>query len=150
MVSHSSSTGSSAASESQRVLPTSATLAKEFSNTPRIAPWNCYLPPSQVHALYVGHAPPSQYDHTHKITNDWFIYSEGPDLLGKLKVHFHRSWTGTKIAELFVVMDTRGEGAGKIVGVKWDAGGGRMAEWDAKEFVERIVRDVMGVELENE
>jgi hypothetical protein len=98
----------------------------------------------------VGHAPPSQYDHTHSITNDWFIYSEGPDLLGKLKVHFHRSWTGTKIAELFVVMDTRGEGAGKVVGVKWDVGGGRTTEWDAKELVERIVSGVMGVEMESE
>ena len=45
----------------------------------------------------------------------WYIYSEGPDQTGKLKVHFHRSWTGLKVAELFVVMDTKGEGAGKIV-----------------------------------
>lgn len=70
-------------------------------------------------------------------------------MLGKLKVHIHRSWTGTKVAELFVVMDTRGEGAGKVVGVKWDAGGGRMAEWDAKELVRRIVNGLMDIELDS-
>jgi hypothetical protein len=61
----------------------------------------------------MGHLPTSTSD-------KWFIYSEGPDTSGKLKVHFHRSWTGMKIATVFVVVDWKGEGAGTIVGIKWN------------------------------
>ena len=70
--------------------------------------------------------------------------------MGKLKVHFHRSWTGVKMAELFVVMDVKGEGAGKVVGVKWDAGvgSGRMGEGEAKFMVGRTVREILGVEVD--
>jgi hypothetical protein len=110
-----------------------------------VAPWDIYLPPAQVHALYMGYAP-------REMSDKWFIYSEGPDAMGKLKVHFHRSWTGQKIAEVFVVMDVKGEGAGKILGVKWNAGGdvgsGRMTGDEAKYLVRTTVRWVLGVELE--
>tara|TARA_R110002003_G_scaffold140_2_gene12766 strand:- start:14011 stop:14814 length:804 start_codon:yes stop_codon:yes gene_type:complete len=110
-----------------------------------VAPWDIYLLPAQVHALYMGYAP-------REMSDKWFIYSEGPDAMGKLKVHFHRSWTGQKIAEVFVVMDVKGEGAGKILGVKWNAGGdvgsGRMTADEAKYLVRTTVRWVLGVELE--
>lgn len=80
----------------------------------------------------------------------WFIYSEGPDQTGKLKVHFHRSWTGMKIAELFVVMDVKGEGAGKIVGIKWNASAetNRMNEEEAKYMIRTSCRWTLGVDLE--
>lgn len=68
----------------------------------------------------------------------WFIYSEGPDPAGKLKVHFHRSWTGMKVAELFVVMDIKGEGAGKIVGIKWN--GGEETNWMSEEEAKYMIR----------
>jgi hypothetical protein len=97
--------------------------------------------------LYLGYLP-------YEMSDKWFIYSEGPDALGKLKVHFHRSWTGTKIAELFVVMDVKGGGAGKIVGIKWDGGedlgSGRMSGGEAKYLVRTTVQWVLGVELEDE
>jgi hypothetical protein len=80
----------------------------------------------------------------------WFIYSEGPDQAGKLKVHFHRSWTGLKVAELFVVMDTKGEGAGKIVGIKWNGGQDTnwMSEEEAKYMIRMACRWQLGVHLE--
>lgn len=65
-------------------------------------------------------------------------------------MHFHRSGNGQKIAELFVVMDVKGEGAGKIVGIKWDAGWetNRMSESEAKLVVREACVDMLGVQLE--
>ena len=84
------------------------------------------------------------------MSDKWFIYSEGPDRAGKLKVHFHRSWTGTKIAELFVVMDTKGEGAGKIVGIKWNGSEAMncLSEEEAKYMIRTACRWQLGVDLE--
>lgn len=84
------------------------------------------------------------------MSEKWFIYSEGPDQTGKLKVHFHRSWTGMKIAELFVVMDVKGEGAGKILGIKWDGSAetNRMNEEEAKFMIRRTCSSTLGVDLE--
>ena len=80
----------------------------------------------------------------------WFIYSEGPDGSGKLKVHFHRSWTGMKIAELFVLIDVRGDGAGRVVGIKWDAGErtNGMCEGEAKYMIAKTCAWVLGVRFE--
>lgn len=73
--------------------------------------------------------------------------------MGKLKVHFHRRSTGTKVAEIFVVIDVKGEGAGKIVGIKWVSGegvaNGRMDGSQVKFLVQTTVRSVMGFELED-
>jgi hypothetical protein len=110
----------------------------------QVSTWDLYLPPAQVHTLYMGFLP-------REMSDKWFIYSEGPDQMGKLKVHFHRSWTGAKIAEMFVVMDVKGEGAGKVVGLKWnagDVGDARMRAEEAKYLVRTTVRWVLGVELE--
>jgi len=82
----------------------------------------------------------------------WSIYSEGPDRSGKLKVHFHRSMTGTKIAELFLVLDLEGGGAGKIVGIKWDGGErtNKMMEEEAKYMVSMTCAWVLGVRFKGE
>lgn len=116
---------------------------KAFPDNPLLVPWNVYLPPSQIHSLYLGHAPEDMDD-------KWFIYSEGPDRAGKLKVHFHRSWTGMKVAELFVVMDIKGEGAGKIVGIKWNGGEETnwMSEEEAKYMIRTTCRWQLAVDLE--
>lgn len=76
-------------------------------------PWTINLNPLQAYSLVMGSAPRETED-------QWFIHAEGPDRSGKLKVHFHRSWTGLKVAELFVLIDIKGDGAGKIVGIKWN------------------------------
>jgi hypothetical protein len=143
--SSSSSTSSKSARVQGNAIPT-----KPFPSSPqariRVTTWDVFLLPAQVHALYLGHRP-------YEISDKWFIYSEGPDTMGKLKVHFHRSLTGIKIAELFLVMDVKGEGAGKIVGIKWnggeDVGSGRMNGDEARYLVCKIVQTVFGFELED-
>ncbi|KAH8723829.1 hypothetical protein GQ44DRAFT_709690 [Phaeosphaeriaceae sp. PMI808] len=116
-------------------------------NRTSVATWDIYLPPTQVRSLYLGFLPAEMCD-------KWFIYSEGPDTMGKLKVHFHRSWTGAKVVELFVVMDVKGGGAGKVVGVKWDAGvdvgNGNMDGQEAKDIVRATVQSVLNVEFEDD
>ncbi|KAE8849055.1 hypothetical protein P3342_006684 [Pyrenophora teres f. teres] len=119
-------------------LPTIA-----FPGKPLITAWNIFLPPSQIYSLYLGYAPKDMDD-------KWYIYSEGPDQAGKLKVHFHMSGTGMKVAELFVVMDTKGEGAGKIVGIKWNGGAEMnwMSEEEAKYMIRTACRWQLSVDLE--
>ncbi|KAF2018017.1 hypothetical protein BU24DRAFT_163538 [Aaosphaeria arxii CBS 175.79] len=107
-------------------------------------PWNVFLTPDQVYNLFMGFKPEQMED-------KWFIYSQGPDRSGKLKVHFHRSWTGMKVAELFVVIDLKGEGAGKIVGIKWNATeqtNGLDGE-EAKYMIATTCAWVLGVNMEN-
>lgn len=111
----------------------------------RTVPWNVYLPPEQVYSLVMGFVPADMED-------KWFIYSEGPDNSGKIKVHFHRSWTGMKIATLFMVIDLKGEGAGTIVGIKWNGTDQTigMSEEEAKYMVSTCCSWVLGVDLEEE
>ncbi|KAK3215745.1 hypothetical protein GRF29_8g923973 [Pseudopithomyces chartarum] len=99
----------------------------------RTVPWNVFLTPSQVYTLILGFRPLEMQD-------KWFVYAEGPDHSGKCKVHFHRSWTGLKMAELFMVVDLKGEGAGKIVGIKWDGSEetNGMMEEEVKYMVEMV------------
>ncbi|KAF2274406.1 uncharacterized protein EI97DRAFT_460260 [Westerdykella ornata] len=131
---------------STRVLATDVPTAP-FPRSPGVqtTPWNVFLTPAQVYALVQGFRPETMED-------KWFVYSEGPDHSGKLKVHFHRSWTGMKIAELFVVIDLRGEGAGKIVGIKWDAGEktNGMDVGEVKYTIAMACRWALGVNLEGE
>lgn len=110
----------------------------------RTVAWNVFLAPEQAYSLVMGFRP--------KETEDkWFIYSEGPDHSGKLKVHFHRSWTGMKIAELFVLIDLKGEGAGKIVGIKWDGSDqtNGLEQEEVKYMVSTSCAFVLGVNLED-
>jgi len=133
-------------------LSTTRVVASDMRTTPfpsspfvKTAPWKVYLPPSQVYSLVMGYLPTDTDD-------KWFVYSEGPDGSGKLKVHFHRSWTGMKVATLFVVVDWKGEGAGTIVGIKWngtDQTAGMDVE-EAKYMVGMCCLWALGVELEEE
>ncbi|XPS81798.1 hypothetical protein M3J09_013723 [Ascochyta lentis] len=136
---------SSTTTTSSRVTRT-AHATSPFPHNTRIGAWDLFLPPSQVRALYTGHCPITP------TTDQWFVFSEGPDVNGKLKVHFHRAWSGLKIAELFVVMDLKGEGAGKVVGVKWNGSEqtGRLGEEQAKRGVRGCCRSALGIELEGE
>jgi len=116
-----------------------------FPNSSRIntVAWNVYLTPEQGFNLVMGFKPSQMED-------KWFIYSEGPDNSGKLKVHFHRSWTGLKIAELFVLIDLKGLGAGKIVGIKWNGSEqtNGMSEEEAKYMIATTCAWVLKVEIE--
>ena len=105
--------------------------------------WNVFLAPEQVFNLVMGFKPKQMED-------KWFIYAEGPDQSGKLKVHFHRSWTGLKIAELFILVDLKGLGAGKIVGIKFNGSEqtNGMDEEEAKYMVSTTCAWVLGVNME--
>ena len=105
--------------------------------------WNAFLTPEQVFNLVMGFKPKQMED-------KWFIYAEGPDQSGKLKVHFHRSWTGLKIAELFILVDLKGLGAGKIVGIKFNGSEqtNGMDEEEAKYMVSTTCAWVLGVNME--
>lgn len=140
---HSSRPSTDTTSSTHSRVQRDAHATSAFPHSTRIGPWDLYLPPSQVHALYTGFFPEN-------MTDQWFIFSEGPDVNGKLKVHFHRAWTGLKVAELFVVMDLKGEGAGKIVGIKWNGSEqtSRMMEGDAKRTVRNACREVLHIDLE--
>ncbi|KAJ4352253.1 uncharacterized protein N0V89_007600 [Didymosphaeria variabile] len=126
-------------------------LASDMRTTPfpaspfvQTLAWNVFLTPEQAYSLVMGFRP--------KETEDkWFIYSQGPDHSGKLKVHFHRSWTGMKIAELFVLIDLKGEGAGKIVGIKWDGSDqtNGLEQEEVKYMVSTACAFVLGVKLDN-
>jgi hypothetical protein len=130
--------------ESKRVLASDmqATAFPKSSRVQTVA-WDVFLTPDQVYSLVMGFAP-------ERMEDKWFVYSEGPDLSGKLKVHFHRSWTGMKIAELFVLIDLKGEGAGKIVGIKWNGSSetNGMNEEEAKYMISTTCAWVLGVNIE--
>ncbi|KAL5119394.1 hypothetical protein ACEQ8H_002663 [Pleosporales sp. CAS-2024a] len=112
----------------------------------RVTTWDVFLLPAQVRALYMGYLPVERSD-------TWFVFSEGPDVMGKLKVHLHRTSTGAKVAELFLVLDVKGEGAGKIVGLKWNAGdhgsGTRMSGDEARFVVKNALQAMFGIGLED-
>lgn len=130
--------------ERQRVLA-SDMRTHPFPASPfvRTVAWNVFLTPEQAYSLVVGSRPVATDD-------QWFVYAEGPDHSGKCKVHFHRSWTGTKIAELFLLIDLKGEGAGKIVGIKWNGSEqtNGMEQDEVKYMVSTACAFVMGVNLE--
>ncbi|KAF2737655.1 hypothetical protein EJ04DRAFT_561348 [Polyplosphaeria fusca] len=138
-------TPTSKAPPASRVVAADMQLSP-FPNSPReihTVGWNVFLTPDQIYRLVMGSAPEQMED-------KWFVYSEGPDNSGKLKVNFHRSWTGLKIATLFVLIDLKGEGAGKIVGIKWngtDQTNG-MDEEEAKYMISTTLAWVLGVNVE--
>ena len=43
----------------------------------------------------------------------WFIYADGPDALGTVVVHMHRSWTGFKTIEIKFKVPLDDNGASK-------------------------------------
>ncbi|KAH6639153.1 hypothetical protein C7974DRAFT_373425 [Boeremia exigua] len=135
-----SSTSTSSTSTARSPSPYRASRTQHphppFPHPTLITPTTIFLPPLHIAALYAGCTPSA--------SAPWFIYSEGPDASGKLKVHFHRARTGVKVAELFVVVDLRGEGAGMGVGVRWDGVWGVQAE----EVVRGACWEGLGVWLE--
>jgi len=143
--SHSSRSSTDTTSSTHSRVSRYAHATSSFPHNTRINTWDLFLPPSQVHALYTGFFP-------ERMADEWFVFSEGPDMNGKLKVHFHRAWTGLKVAELFVVMDLKGEGAGKIVGIKWNASEqtSRMGCEEAKKTIRGSCRAALGIQLEGE
>ena len=138
-------------SPAPRITPRRRVLASDMRTTPfpatpsvRTVAWNVFLTPEQAYSLVMGARPVEMED-------KWFVYAEGPDYSGKCKVHFHRSWTGFKMAELFILIDLKGEGAGKIVGIKWNGSEqtNGMEVDEVKYMVSTACAFVLGVNLED-
>lgn len=75
----------------------------------------------------------------------WFVYADGPNDEGEVRIHFHRSWTGFKVAEVKIVIDQKQKGKdGKndvfFEEIVWESEKKRVNqdEVDAKEMVVNV------------
>ena len=112
------------------------------------ATWNVDVKPSDLSILLNGFLPRAMED-------KWFIYADEPDSSGHAHLHFFRSWTGIKIAE--IVLQTRkvdgkttdGESA-QITDILWELDEENVMvqdEQDVKRMVREVCRWVLNVEL---
>jgi len=102
-----------------------------------------------------------------EMEDKWFVYAEGPDKKGVVKLCMCRSWTGARIAEVSLSVtrsleNTVGEDKGKwqekenkewearITELTWESDSEVIREQEeegAKETVKEVCRWVLGVEL---
>ncbi len=100
--------------------------------------WPISLSPYQVGRLLHGFQPEVMED-------KWFIYADGPDASGQAFIHFHRSWTGQKMAELSIEVmgDVGGEAgpwSGRVRQLTWKKDGqGEEADQGCSEPMAKFV-----------
>ena len=77
-----------------------------------------------------------------QMEDKWFVYADGPNDEGEVRIHFHRSWTGFKVAEVKIVIDQKQKGKDGVGNVFfeeiiWESEKKRVNqdEVDAKEMV---------------
>lgn len=158
---------------------------REWKSEPFIAPvtspWVIKIDPDQLPLLLLGfkpsmHIPPMEHvavneaikthifmstsrDPSVNATEDkWFVFAEGPDCKGEVRIHMHRSWTGYKHIEL--VIDAGYEGYGmdgtgaKIKSIIWESDikkGLSNPSADAyKEIAREVCNWVLNVRLTSE
>ena len=68
-------------------------------------PWQLDLSEEVLLRLLYGYLPTA-------MDEKWLIYADGPTADGHAVVNFHRSWTGAKVAELVLSIETADDGAG--------------------------------------
>jgi len=92
----------------------------------------------------------------------WLVYSIGPDDEGRVKLFTVRSWTGSRIAEVHILLnkaekggkdgkDEKGRG-GRITGIVWESSKeviNGQDEKGAKRGVRELCKMYLGVELGN-
>ena len=106
---------------------------------PVTSPWGLHITPAAIATLTHGFIPREMED-------KWFVYAEGPDDAGVLRVRFFRSWTGFEIAVLVI----RGPVVEEIV---WESDEERIRmanERGAKRMVREVCRWVLEVEIGGE
>lgn len=135
-IQHWSNYGQRGKTPDHRVLPWE--WRNEPFVSPIEEPWNVKIQPDQLPLLILGFLPrladysivvdPSIFVVGETMTSHiftsastrkdvsasedkWFVYSDGPDADGEVRLHLHRSWTGIKQIEL--VIDGGLEGYGK-------------------------------------
>ncbi|KAE8442094.1 hypothetical protein EG329_003852 [Mollisiaceae sp. DMI_Dod_QoI] len=141
--------------------PTSAVSSRRILSTdwetepfiaPVTCPWNLSLTPAQISKLILGFEPVEMED-------KWFVFADGPDEGGGVRVNFFRSWTGNKIFEVrvelegLVVQGKKDGREGRIKELVYESNEEVVAEQDeegAKEMVAELCKWVLGIELEGE
>lgn len=120
--------------------------------TPVTSPWDVPVSGEQLPKLLNGFRPQEMED-------KWFVYADGPDVEGHAKMHFFRSWTGFKIAEveIAIVMEEPAqqgkksvEPCARIKEIMWESSESSIrgnTEEGAKEGVLEVLRWVLGVKL---
>ncbi|KAH8802687.1 hypothetical protein F5884DRAFT_478618 [Xylogone sp. PMI_703] len=112
---------------------------------PVTSSWNLKLKPSLLPKLRMGFLPRDMDD-------KWFVYSEEPEK-GKITVHFHRSWTGLKIAEIEIEHDgteDRKDAEASITKLVWESSEDVMrnpGEKMVKDQVETVCRYILKADL---
>ena len=121
---------------------------KPFAQEPITSAWKVDIKASDLSTLLNGFRPREMED-------KWFIYADEPDSSGQARLHFFRSWTGMKMAEVILQTrevdrdGTKGESA-QITGIVWkssDEGTRLETEAGVKEMVREVCRWVLNVEL---
>lgn len=128
----------------KRVLPTDWSDIDTF-RSPVTSTWALPKPlsPAQMTRLLDGFQPRQMED-------KWFVYSDGPDEEGVVRVNFYRSWTSFKLAQMEIKLFSEGEGGGWVTGLIWESHPDKVNGQDAagaKEMVAGVCRWVLGVEL---
>ncbi|MCJ1476906.1 hypothetical protein MMC13_005575 [Lambiella insularis] len=143
--------GQSGMPSKARVVPTDLAKVQSFTQ-PASSPWRVPLQSSQLVSLLNGFASRAMEDR-------WFVYADGPSADGHAALHFFRSWTGIKVAEVTISVPappsgpTTLESTAWITGITWETSGStselpRDNQW-AKETVIEVCRWVLDVHLEN-
>jgi hypothetical protein len=86
----------------------------------------------------------------------WFVYADGPDAEGHIRLHMHRSWTGKKMIELIIEAGAISpthlpDGSAVITGIIWESDSGILKdEEDAKATAREVCNWILEVQLQDE
>jgi hypothetical protein len=146
---HWSSFGQAGRPSSQRVRA-SAWKTKSFEK-PERAPWKVPIPTEKLGTLLNGFCPKEMED-------KWFVYADGLDAVGHVKLHMHRSWTGFKVTELDIrivsnMNDKTQDWKAGITAITFETDGDRIrdqSEESAKDQALKVCEWVLGIELKAE
>jgi len=141
-IAHHDMYGAPGSPPTERVKGTEWRNIKPFK-TSVSAPWNVPIPAGGLPKLLNGFRPREMED-------KWIIYTEGPDGEGRAVMHFHRSWTGYKVAEVEIEIDGGGdggggEGVGRIVRIVFEPH--EDLEGRTKRTVREVCRWVSNVQI---
>ncbi|KAL1604749.1 hypothetical protein SLS60_004289 [Paraconiothyrium brasiliense] len=113
---------------------------------PVTKPWNQVIPRDDLPKLLNGSIPEQMED-------KWFVYAEGPDGQGNATLHFHRSWTGSKMVEAKLVIELNENGEvlekdARFTEVTWETDKERYnGDMDAPGMVLEVLQWCMGCKI---
>jgi hypothetical protein len=139
----------------QGYTPKHRVTASQWKRKPFVKPvtsqWHIALQPHQLPILVLGFRP--------RVNEDkWFVYAEGPDVQGHVRLHMHRSWSGDKMAEVIieagpVSRNWYEDGSTFVDGIVWESDPEQIkepSEEQAKEMAREVCNWVLNVQLGEE